>query len=377
MRFGRRAVIGSGLALALLPVVRAGAVPASVGAGPDANLARVLRRFVEQQQLPGLAAQMWRGSNTVVSAAAGVRKSGDPAPVTVGDCWHLGSDTKAMTATLVGISVDRGRLCFEDRLADVLGGPLHPAYAGVTIEQLLWHRGGAPANPPGALQKLMHFGGDPAVIRAAVARGVLSQPPAQPPGQFAYSNIGYLIVGAILEQRAMTSWENLMRAELFAPLRMDSAAFGPPGTPARVDQPWGHTSTLQPLSPGDPRADNPPALGPAGTVHCTLGDWGRFLEQHLAGARGEPSLLTAATMARLHRPPPGGDYAAGWIVTTQAWANGPVLTHTGSNTLWTAETWLAPAENLILAVVTNRGGDRAQHAIRDVVHWLIDNEATG
>ncbi len=221
------------------------------------------------------------------------------------------------------------------------------------------------------LLPMTYAGADPTTseattIRAVVAHGVL----AQPPGQFVYSNVGYIIVGAILEQRSATSWEALMRTELFATLRMDSAGFGAPGDPAEIDQPWGHLNALEPISPGSPASDNPPAFGPTGTVHCALADWGKFLFQHLAGARGEPSLLTSATMTRLHQPPPGGHYAAGWFVETLVWANGLVLTHTGSNTMWTAITLLEPSTNLIFAVVTNRGDDPTYQTTADVLRQL-------
>jgi CubicO group peptidase (beta-lactamase class C family) len=142
---------------------------------------------------------------------------------------------------------------------------------------------------------------------------------------------------------------------------MASCGFGAPGSSSRVDEPWGHfmrDNALSATTPG-PSADNPPALGPAGTVHCSLADWGRFPAVHLAGARGEPTIVSAATMARPQRAPPGGDYACGWLVTSRPWASGTAITHSGSNTNWYATAWLAPAKNLAFAVVTNRGGDVA------------------
>ncbi|WP_245718158.1 hypothetical protein [Nocardia miyunensis] len=76
-------------------------------------------------------------------------------------------------------------------------------------------------------------------------------------------------------------------------------------------------------------------------------------------------------MARLHQPPPGGNYADGWLAVTSR-TNGPTLTHVGSNTMWTAETWLFPAKNLILAVTTNRGDEDAQQAADNISGYLVD-----
>src|SRR5262245_5027332 len=59
---------------------------------------------------PALGAAVWRDDAIVAIGAAGVRAAGHDARVTIEDKWHLGSDTKAMTAVLIGIYVDRGVL---------------------------------------------------------------------------------------------------------------------------------------------------------------------------------------------------------------------------------------------------------------------------
>ena len=69
------------------------------------------RRNSRKLGLPALAAAAWRDGKLIEMAAVGVRKAGDPtSKVTTNDEWHLGSNTKAMTAMLVGIYVDRGAL---------------------------------------------------------------------------------------------------------------------------------------------------------------------------------------------------------------------------------------------------------------------------
>ena len=109
-----------------------------------------------------------------------------------------------------------------------------------------------------------------------------------------------------------------------------------------------------------------PVLGRVvGILFEVLADWGKFLSVHLAGARGEPTIVTANTLKRLQTPPKGGDYAAGWIVTKRSWAggDGTALTHSGSNTMWFATAWLAPGKNLTFVVVTNRADNIATAAV--------------
>jgi len=345
------------------------------------DLAPVLEPIRSANGLPALAGAVWSGPQMIAAGVTGVRKLGDPTPAELGDQWHLGSDTKAMTATLVGIYVDRGALAFGDTISTLfVGETIDPGYSAVTVLELLQHRGGAPQTiPQDIVAQMVSDGSAPGALGNAV-RALISRPPAQAPGTFVYANAGYMIAGAALERVTGRTWEQLLVSDLFLPLDMRSCGFGAPGTAGVVDQPRGHDvpspgATPVPIEPG-PNADNPPALGPAGTVHCSLADWGKFLALHLAGARGVATgLVTPATMRTLQTPPPGGDYACGWGVVDRAWAGGTALAHSGSNTLWYVTAWLAPAKDLTFAVVTNRGDDIAGTATDQAFGPLIQRYA--
>jgi CubicO group peptidase (beta-lactamase class C family) len=319
------------------------------------------------EQLPALGMAVWRGGTLIAIGVAGQRKNEEgTAAVTVDDQWHLGSDTKAMTATLIGIYVDRGVLHWDDTVATLFAGAtIDPGYAKVTLDQLLGHRGGAPEQPPAALWKALVAGrttDEPAHARAVFVDGVLAQPPAQPPGTYAYSNAGYMIAGAALERATGKTWEQLMVADLFAPLGMASCGFGPPGHTDLLDQPWGHetkrigdTVTPYPMEPDDPSADNPPALGPAGAVHCSLRDWGKFLTLHAAATS---TLVSDATFAHLHQPlaGDGAAYGFGWLFATPH-PGDTRFVHEGSNTMWDAIALVVPVIDEAIAIVANRQDD--------------------
>jgi len=110
-----------------------------------------------------------------------------------------------------------------------------------------------------------------------------------------------------------------------------------------------------PVEPG-PDADNPPAMGPAGTVHASLSDLELYLLEHLNGLRGTSDFLQFGTWRKLHTAFSGTGYALGWGVDQRTWANGRVLAHSGSNTLWFAVAWIAPERNMAMAAVVNAGG---------------------
>jgi D-alanyl-D-alanine carboxypeptidase len=335
------------------------------------SLGEELERVREAQHLPALSALVLRDGEVVEVAAAGVRRLGDGTRVTIDDRWHLGSDTKAMTATLAGMLVDEKRLAWTSTVGEVLSKwrDLHPAFAKVTLEMLLAHRGGLPPTVGRIEWARMWAASDQIVERSRAVHALLRQPPGTV-GEFLYSNFGYLIAGVMIEQVTGQPWEVVIRKRLFEPLGMASCGFGAPGSPGKIDQPWAHErrgGTLVPLPPG-PKADNPPSLGPAGTVHCGLRDWGRFVQMHLDGERGKATLVSAATMKKLHTPWPGGDYALGWAVSRADGA--AVLAHDGSNTLFFARARLVPARNVAFLITTNAAGPDAVNAVDRVVFYL-------
>lgn len=355
----------------------AGSSAAGSEPGP-ADCADVLERVRAQFQLPALAAVVVRDDRVVALGAVGIRRLGRDVPVTAQDKFHLGSITKSMTATVAARLVERGTIRWDATLQDVFperARRFDPAYRGVTLEQLLAHRGGVPASleSDGIWASLWGRSDSPREQRLYLLDRVTARPPAMAPGtRMLYSNAGYALAGAMLERTANQPWEDLMRAELFEPLGMTSAGFGAPAAPGPLDQPWGHVphnKTFQPVPPG-PRADNPPAIAPAGAVHASLPDLARYLRFHLRGARGKETRLTPTSFEKLHTPVGDGNYALGWVVVSRNWAGGRALMHAGSNTSFFAVVWLAPARNFALAVATNAGGSEAEQAC-DQTAWLL------
>jgi len=319
------------------------AVAACRAAPLPADTKEALEVVRSRHELPALAVAVLDHGKVIDRAAVGVRKHGDKTPVTIDDRFHIGSNTKAMTATVAGMLVDEGRIQWDTTIADVfpeLKEKMEPRYRAVTLEQLLMHRGGFPREPPTeAWSRAWQQRGTPREQRLEFIAAVLAAPPQVAPGtQFLYSNQGYAVAGAMLEKRTDTPWESLMEARLFRPLGMKTAGFGVPGALGRVDEPWGHS--LRGREPQPQQIDNPPAIGPAGTVHCALDDYARFVFLHL-DTEAAGGLLKPQTLRRLHTPLEGEQYALGWGIAPRDWAGGRALTHTGSDTMWFFVAWLA------------------------------------
>jgi CubicO group peptidase (beta-lactamase class C family) len=353
-----------GACLMVRMLLGANAVAAPVDLGPT------LAPLLTQYKLPGMVGCIIRGDDIVALGSAGVRKVGDPAPFLPTDLIHLGSDTKAMTAILIGQLIDKGQLTFDTPMSEIfpdIATKMAPAMAAVTVRQLLDHDAGLPHDLPWGLMDVTHLP-LPAQRRMAVQQA-LSMPPATPIGSFAYSNVGFVLLGAIVERKTGLSWEQVIRKEIFNPLHMGSAGFGPPGTPGKVDQPWGHVLEDGQLKPV--QSDNLAVMGPAGRVHCSISDWAKFISETVRAEQGHPTLLSAKTFTELTTPMPGQNYAGGWIITQRDWAGGLALTHAGSNTMWYCDVWIAPSRNFAVMDATNDGADSAFEALDKGVGLLI------
>ena len=371
----------SALALTTAALSLVLSLSSSAAGAEGQDLSAMLKPLIGQHDVPGMAAAVVKGGDVVAIGAAGVRQAGGKERVTPNDKFHIGSCTKAMTATLCATLVEEGKLKWESTVADVLPdlkAKMHADCRKITLEQLLHNRSGLAANPDqGGLWEKLHAHRGPAEqARRMVAQAVLARPPESEPGStYLYSNTGYAVAGHMAERAAKQPWEELMRQRLFKPLGMTSAGFGPPGRRGKVaDQPRGHDASGKPVEPG-PGADNPSGIAPAGLVHCSIGDWAKFAALHLRGARGaDTKLLKPETFKKLHAPAEsaGGEqkYAMGWIVAEPKWADGPVLTHAGSNGMWYAMVFIAPGRDGAIVVACNKGDDAAQKACEEVTQAL-------
>jgi CubicO group peptidase (beta-lactamase class C family) len=336
----------------------AGQTDATPTEAAPVNVLSLLEPIRATYDLPALGGMVISSSEVIALGVTGVRKRGDTTLATVDDQWHLGSDTKAMTATIVARLAERNVVSFDDPLSKLFPNEvatMDPAYAAVPLRWLLSHRSGMGdvTDYPDVVAALATSTDPVDIVRAAWTHAVLALPPLYPPDTaFLYSNSGYIVAGAALERATGKTWETLIADEVFGPLDMASCGFGAPGNAnaVPVDDPWGHSGTT-PVAPG-PDADNPPAMGPAGTVHCSLRDWSKFIVIFL-GAK--PEYLSAASRATLTTPAAGADYALGWDTAVRPWAGGVALNHAGSNNLWFADLWVAPVRDRAFVTVTNRG----------------------
>lgn len=333
------------------------------------NLRELLEIVRKDASLPALAAAHVKDGKIVDRAVVGVRTQGEEEAAEISDLWHIGSITKSMTAVLVARLVEQKKLRWDLTVAEVLPDvEMLPVYRKVTLEQLLRHRGGIPAETnfdEATGERLASLPGTPVEQRATYLAEILKKEPAAPPGTATvYSNAGYALAGHMAERVAGKSWNELLQTEVFTPLGLTSAGLGWPFSDDRPHQPRGHFpdgSGLRPQITDEYRLGE--FLAPAGDVHCSIKDLARYASFHLRGLAGEDGALKAETVALLHTPPPGAEYACGWVITWKS--RRPVHWHNGSAGTFYAHVFLHPDRNEAIVMATNAapGGDRAAERI--------------
>jgi len=357
-------------------------------------LADELEKVRVQYGLPAIAAAVVKDGTIIASGVAGVRVHGTSIPATIDDRFHLGSDTKAMTATLAGALVDEGKLKWTSTISEVLGADIpgiNPKLAAVTLEQLLSHTSGIPSDTA-EIGKLYYstdaFQYNLQPLRLRVLSAWKNHAPETVPGTaFHYANLGYLIAGAMIEKVAGEPWESLIIMRLFEPLGLQTAGLGPQATTGKFDAPVGHQigddGKILPM-PWCDAADVPQVMGPAGSAHMSVLDFARWAAWNAAEGRRGPPLVKPETLKDLHRPrvktgplpnakagtPQDGEYALGWGVVKFDWTPTRVLEHNGSNSMNLAKILVDPNQDLGVVVMINFAPERSEQPAKELLEAL-------
>lgn len=313
-------------------------------------------------------------------AVAGQRRLGQSTPVEATDRFAIGSNTKAMTSAAIVALAGQGGPALSLTLAQAFAAwasEIHPAYAQVTLADLLHHRGGLPAfNGTGPEDDafIAAVSADTRPLpntaagrRSYLARWVLKQPPAQgivPGRDFHYSNAGYVLAAAIIEAQTGKTFEAVFNEVLVQPLGL--SGHWRSWVPAPTDTLWGHEGARGALAvveatPGTLAIqDWLDIIAPAGNWACSGAAYAQWLRWHVLALRGARTPLPTVYVNDL-RAAADGRYVWGW--QAQATPKRVVLTHTGHVTGFMAE------------VALDRAGDFAVFGLSNTAWFAQDGSS--
>lgn len=334
-------------------------------AAASANAADDLHARIAQAMqgtaTPAMGVLVIRDGKLAEQAVNGVRRSDTSTAATGDDQWMIGSTGKPITVALIARLVEQGVLKWDAPLSAMLpelAAQMRPDYRNVTLVQLMSHRAGLRENltDAAALDAFFTDTRPLPVQREAYIKAALGEAPVHAPGTaFAYSNSGFLIAAVIAERATGKDIESLMQREVFQPLGMTGAGFGP----TTGNQPLGHRGG-KPVTTAPRKADDgvPPLYTAAGNLHMRLQDLALFAIDQLAGAQGKGKLLSTASYTLMQTAQPGSGSGLDWGVQPSiAGRQGPVLVHGGSDGNWLAWVVLFPGQNNGVIAIANAAED--------------------
>lgn len=376
----------------LLPVLFGTGISAHANSFEPDKIQTLIDEAQSSGTLPAIGVLIRSNGKIVFNVAQGKRSMQNTAKVELQDEWHLGSDTKAMTAYLIALAVQDKRIAFDSLVVDFLDNTVtaHPLNKDLTLRDLLSHGSGlydVQEIQNGDLWKKLSKSSLSLVEqRSLMMIAALQESPhlnpndsTKPIRSFSYANINYMILGSILEKAYGVAWENLIGKRLFDPLHMSSCGFGVSGDENEVEpsQPWPHVVQDGQLIGVPPKykADNPPMLGPAGTVHCNLEDWSKFILELNNVWRAKGQLLKNAQIASVYfSNAPNSDYTyGGWGRVDKKYST-PLFLHDGSNTFNYAVAMFAPEKDAFILLITNTAhpeGDAAMLKLKKSIADIV------
>ncbi|MFE9169285.1 serine hydrolase domain-containing protein [Streptomyces kebangsaanensis] len=233
---------------------------------------------------PSLVAAVVRGGRTVWQGARTSVEGHGPDEDTQ---YRIGSITKTFTAVLVLRLRDEGVLNLTDPLEKHLPGT---GVGEVTIADLLAHTGGLAAESPAPWWER-----SPGTLRPELADVLGEEPLRHPVGRrFHYSNPGYTLLGALVEEVRGADWEEVLRREVLEPLALSRTGAHPeaPYADGWAVHPWADVMLPEP-------AEDLGRMAPAGQLWSTTGDLARFAAFL---AKGDDRVLSADSLREMRTP---------------------------------------------------------------------------
>lgn len=373
----RLRLVGGILAVVLTAVA---SLPAQQGApaGLDAYVAQVMKRY----EVPGIALTIVKDGQVVVARGYGVRELGKPALVDSQTTFGIASNTKAFTATAIGMLVEEGKLEWDAPVVRYL-----PAFAlsdpyvtsQLTVRDLLVHRSGLGLGAG----DLLLWPASTYTRKEIVARLRYVPLATSFRSTYAYDNVLYLVAGELIEAVSGKSWEDFVQVRILGPLHMaDSRVRYAAGAGARniatthapID------GVVRPVGPSTGDQTNP-----AGGINSSARDMAKWLIVQLDSGRTDQAgarVFTAQTARQLWTlvtPIPIGTgglaqirpnflgYGLGFNV--RDYRGKKMLTHTGGLSGYVSIVSMIPDIKLGVSVLTNQESGAAFQAINN---WILD-----
>lgn len=314
-------------------------------------------------------------AQTIIEAAATGKHSIDlPDTASLFDRFHIGSNTKAMTAFVIAKYVEKGKLKWTTKFFDVYPEwkeKSKPEYASITLQDLLSHRAGIHPFQGDDDPLIPDYKGTHQEKRKQFGQFVLTLAPVKPDvtNPFVYSNAGYTLATLMVEKVTGKSWEQLIEKVYNKDLKLN-VAFSWPENQIRKDT-WGHSTESGKLKPVPSTFEyHLDYTEPAGDLNITLTDYIKFIQLNLLGLQGKDNYLKSTTYHYIHKGVE--NYSLGWFNIYENGNELSVHSGTGAFTYFTI-VHIDRKNGKAYAIFTNSFNDNTQQGVRLLMRKLKEH----
>ncbi|AQX03749.1 hypothetical protein ATB99_11310 [Elizabethkingia meningoseptica] len=325
-------------------------------------------------KIPEISYAVIKSNSTLEIAALGRHSVNLPDSATLNDRFHIGSNTKAMTAFMIARYVEKGKLKWTTKFFDIVPewkSKSKREYANITLQDLLSHRAGIqPFQGISTDPVIPYFKGTQEEKRNQFGQFVLTLEPVNQNDEnsFVYSNAGYTLATIMIEKVTGESWEQLMKKVFNSDLHLN-IKFSWPENQRNKDT-WGHNFENNKLIPVPSTTDyHLDYTEPAGDVNIKLTDYLKYLQFNLQGLQGKKQYLKSSTYKFIHKG--FENYSLGWF---NIYENGKELsTHSGTAGTYYTLVHIDRIKNLAYVIFANSFNEDTQQGVRLLMRKLKRN----
>lgn len=323
--------------------------------GQHESLDRRLAALVEEHKITGVALGLVASDDLVFAEGYGNAQLDAGRPIDAESVFHWASVSKPFVAIGIMQLLAAGELELESRLTDLLPyfEMADERYKNITVGQLMSHESGMPDVED-------YEWGNPQTDDEALKRWALEQKGNallfEPGSQRQYSNIGFELLGLVIQEVAGISFEDYMRERILLPVGMKNSSFiASEITPElRTSGHMDEASRRQiPAYPYNRRH------APSSTLNSNVSDMGLFGIALLKDYRGESETMLASSsleqmwaMVGASEESPDRGYSLGWSVGNM-WGGMRAAVHGGGDDGYRSLLYVAPDDGVVLVIASN------------------------
>jgi len=292
---------------------------------------------------------------------------------TLNDRFHIGSNTKAMTAFIVAKYVEEGKLKWTTKFFDIFPEWKENSkeqYYHITLQDLLSHRARIQPFQGENDPIIPDFKGTNQEKRWAFGKFVLTLNPLEIDTiqKFNYSNADYTLATLMLEKVTKKIWEQLVENVFNKDLKLDIKLSWPENQ--KIKDTWGHFFENDKLIPVPSNTNyHLDYTEPAGDINIKLKDYVKFIQLNLQGLKGYNNYLTAKTYQFIHKGIE--NYSLGWY---NIYENEIELsTHSGTAGTYYTLVHIDRTKEKAYIIFTNSFNQETQQGVRLLMRKLKEN----